>query len=173
MDDCFFSSRMADLFSIWSGKLFFNHIQPDRDWLIEARGYFEGTRIDFSVEASTQRSPADVYNRFCADPNDDELDLGFHKTHVPLRLAQYGTEQLVSRSQAKRVLARFDRFREVLADYTEVPFIGQAFADEVYRVFAMQHPQVRIISINACRQVQQMINLAMNRELPGQKHLFE
>jgi anti-sigma regulatory factor (Ser/Thr protein kinase) len=169
----FFSSRMADLFSIGSGKLFFNHSGPDNDWLLESRGDYIGTRVDFSVDASTKRTPAEVYNEFCATPGEEEPGMAFRKTHVPLRLAQFGTDQLVSRSQAKRVLARFDRFSEVLIDFTGVPFIGQAFADEIFRVFAKQHPHVSIIPMAACREVMQMIQLARNPDLPSQQRLFE
>jgi anti-sigma regulatory factor (Ser/Thr protein kinase) len=156
----FFTSRMVDIFSLWSGSLFFHHIQPDSDWLIEAREPFNGTCVEFTVGTSTERTPADVYNEFCSLPGDEQSGMAFRKTHVPLRLAQYGNEQLVSRSQAKRVLTRFDRFVEVLLDFTGVEFIGQAFADEVFRVYPAAHPGVSILPINASRQVLQMIHLA-------------
>jgi hypothetical protein len=35
--------------------------------------------------------------------------------------------------------------------------IGQAFADEVFRVFANDHPNIEILSINANDDVKQMI----------------
>ncbi len=87
-------------------------------------------------------------------------DYGFTKTVVPVRLAQYGEDKLVSRSQAKRLLARVDRFRTVLFDFKVVESIGQAFADEIFRVFAQEHPDIEIIPMNASVQVQQMINAA-------------
>lgn len=43
-------------------------------------------------------------------------DYGFTKTHVPLELAKHEGEQLVSRSQARRLLARVDQFKEVWLD---------------------------------------------------------
>ena len=87
-------------------------------------------------------------------------DYGFTKTVVPVRLAQYGEDKLISRSQARRLLARIDRFRSVLFDFKAVETIGQAFADEIFRVFAQGHPEIEIIAINATVQVQQMINAA-------------
>ena len=54
---------------------------------------------------------------------------------VPVDLARYGDDNLVSRSQARRLLARVDRFRTVVLDFKGVDAIGQAFADEVFRVF--------------------------------------
>lgn len=98
--------------------------------------------------------------------------MAFSKTHVPLRLAQYDREQLVSRSQARRVLARFDRFAEALLDFNGVNFIGQAFADEIFRVFAKKHPEIKIVPINACRQVQQMIEMAQDPASHLQLQMF-
>jgi uncharacterized protein (DUF1330 family) len=90
-----------------------------------------------------------------------DQDYGFTRTHVPVALARYGTENLISRSQAKRLLARFDRFKEVILDFKDVPMIGQAFADEVFRVFPNQHPHTRLHSIHAVPEVERMIRRAL------------
>jgi hypothetical protein len=66
-------------------------------------------------------------------------------------------EKLVSRSQAKRVANRFERFKRVELDFTGVDEIGQAFADEMFRVFATAHPGIRITPIHACPAAAQMI----------------
>ena len=73
-----------------------------------------------------------------------------------MRLAQYGDEQLVSRSQAKRLIARFDRFKKVILDFKGVQEIGQAFADELFRVYANEHRDVELIPDNMTDQVQRM-----------------
>ncbi|MEE8469856.1 MAG: STAS-like domain-containing protein, partial [Dehalococcoidia bacterium] len=62
-----------------------------------------------------------------------------------------------SRSQAKRVLARFDRFKEIMLDFDQVEFIGQAFADEIFRVFKNAHPDIKIFPIGANEDVEKMI----------------
>ena len=100
---------------------------------------------------NTSRTTQEIFNKFSDD------DYGFTKTVVPVRLAQYGNEQLVSRSQAKRLLIRIDRFKTVLFDFKDVEAIGQAFADEVFRVFAQQHPNMELVPINANDAVTQMI----------------
>lgn len=41
----------------------------------------------------------------------------------------------VARSWARKVLFGLDKFKVVVMDYEHVPTIGQAFADEIYRVF--------------------------------------
>ena len=85
----------------------------------------------------------------------------FDKTEVPLRLAQHEGEKLVSRSQAKRVSHRFERFRHVILDFEGVAEIGQAFADELFRVFAAEHPNVRLIPVNTAPAVAQMVSRAL------------
>ena len=53
----------------------------------------------------------EVFDRY-SDQESDDYD--FSRTHVPLALAKYGKDQLVSRSQAKRVLARFESLAQGL-----------------------------------------------------------
>ena len=79
------------------------------------------------------------------------------KTVVPVRLAQHEGEKLVTRSQAKRVAQRFERFKEVVLDFEGVAEIGQGFADELFRVFAKAHPDVRLRPINTSEAVTQMV----------------
>lgn len=74
-----------------------------------------------------------------------------------MNLAQYGNDKLISRSQAKRVVARLDLFKTILFDFTGVPTIGQAFADEIFRVFANEHPNIALLPIHANSEVQRMI----------------
>jgi hypothetical protein len=71
-------------------------------------------------------------------------------------LPLWGYEQLVSRSQAKRLITRFDRFKTVILNFTGVQEIGQAFADELFRVYANTHPDVELIPENMTAPVKQM-----------------
>jgi anti-sigma regulatory factor (Ser/Thr protein kinase) len=155
----FFTSRMFDEFSILSGKLYFKHFEPDNDWLLEdTEEVHQGTDILMKISTSSNRTTKEVFDRFTA-----EGDYGFSKTHVPVFLARYGDENLVSRSQAKRLLARFERFREIILDFNDVDSIGQAFADEIFRVFVSQHPNNYLYHINANEQVTAMIKRARHR----------
>ena len=56
------------------------------------------------------------------------------------------------------MIARVDRFKTVVLDFEKVKTIGQAFADETFRVFAAEHPQVALVAIKATEPVQQMIS---------------
>lgn len=149
----FFSSRMFDEYSILSGEVFLLHaFDSDEDWILENSKYRNGTFISMKLKNTTARTTQEVFNQFSDD------DYGFTKTVVPVRLAQYGNEQLVSRSQAKRLLIRIERFKTVLFDFKGVEAIGQAFADEVFRVFAQQHREMEILPLNTNDSVRRMIN---------------
>ena len=148
----FFSSRMFDCFSITSGSVSFSHqAKAPEDWILEtdASG---GTTVRMELGNHTSRSVNKVFKQFTTGD-----DFGFTKTVVPVRLAQYGDDNLVSRSQAKRLIARFEKFRTVVLDFKGVALIGQAFADEVLRVFPLAHPEVELVPLNANKEVSQMI----------------
>jgi anti-sigma regulatory factor (Ser/Thr protein kinase) len=156
----FFTSRMVDEFYIISGEVSLSHSYgKDEDWIMENKENHPGTWISMKLKNNTSRTAKEIFDKFTTD---DEY--GFSKTVVPVRLAQYGTEKLVSRSQAKRLLERVDRFKIVLFDLTEVESIGQAFADEVFRVFSNLHPDTNIIPINANDTVMQMIKRAKTHD---------
>ena len=155
----FFASRMFDKFSIMAGKLLFSHFEPDNDWLLEnTHEIHKGTAIQMFIDTQSNRTTQQVFDQFTVAG-----DYGFSKTQVPVFLARYGNENLVSRSQAKRLLARFERFKEILLDFDNVDSIGQAFADEIFRVFASEHPTIHLYFTNASKQVEGMIIRAMKQ----------
>jgi anti-sigma regulatory factor (Ser/Thr protein kinase) len=166
----FFCSRLFDRFQIRSQELLFHHSTKTDDWLLDAGGKeFHGTRVTMELLRPSTTKMEEVFARFSSGPD----DYRFAKTHVPLRLATFGDEPLLSRSSAKRVLARVDRFDEVLLDFSGVRSVGQAFSDEIFRVFANAHPKVELIAINANEQVTQMIRRAQAaRRETGQLDLF-
>jgi len=145
----FFTSRVFDRFRILSGGLFFFHATLNNDWLLESEDVTKGTLVVLEIHPRSPRTLKSVFDYYTA--HDDEY--GFTRTLVPVTLARYGDENLVSRSQAKRLLARFDRFREVVLDFTGVGTIGHAFADEIFRVYTRQYPQVHLVPINTNQQV--------------------
>lgn len=148
----FFTSRIFDWFAIVSGKLSFAHLVSDNDWLLEDKDIvFPGTLIHMRISLRSKRTTQQVFDKFTSD------DFSFTKTHVPVFLARYGDETLVSRSQAKRLLARFEKFKEIILDFDNVDSIGQAFADEIFRVFSSQNPNVHLVPVNTNKQVRNMI----------------
>lgn len=153
----FFTSRMLDNFRILSGGVFFTHeYGEEEDWILEHDHPSSGTSVLMRLANYTRRTTKEIFDEFASD----EHDYGFTKTVVPVRLARHGAEQLVSRSQAKRLLARIDRFTIVIFDFNAVETIGQAFADEIFRVFERSHPEIKLVAINTQKSVDQMINRA-------------
>lgn len=171
----FFASRMFDRFLIASGELVFDHDDAEPDDVLfdlgepEANGL--GTRVDMQISADSAKNSAEVFQAYSSGPD----EYAFAKTVVPVRLAKVGEDNLVSRSQAKRLLQRVDRFRCVVLDFADVTTIGQAFADEIFRVFANAHPEVELVNMHAVPEVQQMIRRAeaLRDEEGGQMSLLK
>jgi anti-sigma regulatory factor (Ser/Thr protein kinase)/biotin operon repressor len=152
----FFSSRMFDEFVIASGEVYFSHqFDEKEDWILQSSSASGGTLVRMVLHNHTSRTTKKVFDRFTSDD-----DYGFTKTVVPVKLMRYGDDNLVSRSQAKRLLSRFDRFRTVVLDFSGVASVGQAFADEVFRVFTAKHPSVEIVPIHVSSEVKRMISRA-------------
>lgn len=155
----FFTSRMFDRFAIHSAGLVFDHdATGPEDALFDADEAedLSGTSVHMDIALGSTRTAKQVFDEFSSGPD----EYAFAKIVVPVRLARVGDENLISRSQAKRLLRRVDRFRCVMLDFEGVSSIGQAFADEIFRVFADQHPEVELVAIHALPEVQQMIRRA-------------
>jgi hypothetical protein len=152
----FFTSRMFERFSIGSGSLVYLRARKDdSDWLIEVddvedRNY--GTGVEMMISTNATWTTGQVFRQYMGDT------VRFRRTHVPVKLGKYPGEQLVSRSQAKRILARFEQFSEIMLDFDGVEDIGQPFADEIFRVFQTAHPEIILKAIGANNDVRQMID---------------
>jgi hypothetical protein len=144
---------MFESFVILSGGVFFSHDYGEQeDWVLEADKEGSGTNVWMKLYNHTGRTTKKVFDQFSSGD-----DYGFHKTVVPAKLAKYGNENLISRSQAKRLLARVELFKIVVFDFSGVDTIGQAFADEIFRVFANQHPDIQLLTTKANSEVKRMI----------------
>jgi anti-sigma regulatory factor (Ser/Thr protein kinase) len=161
----YFTSRMFDKFSILSGNLYYTRMRRDDEaWLIETKdrqSHTVGTKIFMTISKRAVRTTQEVFEAYQGD------NLSFRKTHVPVKLALYPGEQLVSRSQAKRVLARFGNFSEVMLDFAGVDEIGQPFADEIFRVFRNAHPETELVTLSTNEKVKAMINYVKSADRPS------
>lgn len=151
----FFTSRAFDNFCIESGDLFFTHTDGEKnDWLLHGDEVLSGTRVSMRISLDSSRTLKSVFDAFTGD---EEEDFAFNKTVVPIKLALYEDERWVSRSQGKRILNRVEKFKTVLLDFDGVDSIGQAFADEVFRVFSKQHPDIQLIPVHHNEDIRRMI----------------
>jgi anti-sigma regulatory factor (Ser/Thr protein kinase) len=148
----FFTSKVADRFAIESGTLRWDVDNVRSDVAVGEVPRRRGTRVRFEAAAKVRRKLADVFAAFT-----DELE--FAKTRVVIKLFAIGV-RFVSRSEARRVAAGLDRFREVVFDYRGVEEVGQGFADQLYRVWGTAHPGIKLSSVGANRAVAFMLRRA-------------
>jgi anti-sigma regulatory factor (Ser/Thr protein kinase) len=152
----FFTSKIADLFQLESFEYrlridnnirdtFFEELKPSKN----------GTRVIFNIAINSKKHLSDVFNKFVTNPGEP----GFNKTEILVRLFTQGTIY-ISRSQARRILHGLDKYESIVLDYDKVSTVGQAFADEIYRVFKTSHPDIKIESVNTIEPVKFMIDRA-------------
>jgi anti-sigma regulatory factor (Ser/Thr protein kinase) len=146
----FFTSKMLDAFDISSGGVHFTSVSPMKNT--------KGTAIWMKLRNASDRSRKEVYDAYTSPEN----NYAFDRTVVPVKMAEHNENDLISRSQAKRLLLRIDRFRTVVLDFKNVNQIGQAFADEIFRVFTRRHPGVEVQFINSNEGISNMIRRAQS-----------
>jgi len=157
----FFVSRMFDDFIVYSERLFFSPNDTSVELLPNSMIEVGGTTVSMGISTLSDRTLREIFDHYTAD----DFEYTFSKTDVPVVLATFGDENLVSRSQARRLLARFHEFDEVSLDFRNVDLIGQAFADEIFRVYARNNPDIEIITINTNEQIEKMIRRVRSRVL--------
>lgn len=156
----FFTSKIADVFLLESFEyrlrvdnlikdVFFEELKPSK----------KGTRVVFTISNSSIKHLSDVFNKFVVNPGEP----GFNKTEILVRLFTQGTIY-ISRSQARRILFGLDKYESIVLDYDKVSTVGQAFADEIYRVFKNNFPNIKIESRNMIEPVKFMVERAENNK---------
>jgi len=150
----FFTSKIADIFILES---FGYRLRVDniiQDVFIEKVDQkTKGTKVIFRVNKESKKHLSGLFKKYQTNAN----TLGFDKTEIMVKLYIMGTIY-ISRSQARRILAGLEEFQSIILDFDKVPTIGQAFADEIFRVFKSKYPKKVITPINMNEAVQFMIN---------------
>ncbi len=133
----FFSSKVADRFELLANGhvLLIDNGRDDVAVLASERA--TGTRAVAIFHRPIRKRLVDVFAEYTDDHE-------FSRTRTVVRLFGIGLD-FVSRSEARRLMHGLDRFREVVLDFDRVPGIGQGFADEIFRVFARAHPDVKLV----------------------------
>ena len=153
----FFVSKMLAQFAIWSENTVYAYRCGDRHRFVQSHliSYYTrlegiGTMAVMKLDNDTKRTSREVFDTYAP------LEEGFVKTEILLReMCPLGDP--VARSQARRILRRLDEFKEVVFDFRGIDFMGQGFADEVFRVFQNRHPDITLTVVNANASVQGMI----------------
>ncbi|MFW5876717.1 MAG: STAS-like domain-containing protein [Myxococcota bacterium] len=151
----FFVSKAVDELEIQSGGVRWIVDNRREDMAVGATDVDDGTRVRVRVARQPKRALREVFDEFTEDCE-------FAKTRIVVRLFEAGTE-FVSRSEAKRLLHGLERFREVVLDFSGVRLVGQGFCDEIFRVWARAHPEVRIVPARMIEPVEFMVRRALRR----------
>ncbi|MCG2688054.1 DUF4325 domain-containing protein [Candidatus Parcubacteria bacterium] len=147
----FFTSKAADVFILESFSLRLRIDNIIKDVFVEETQPTKGTRVIFEISLNSKRHLNDIFKQYT-----NPASYAFDKTEIHIKLYTMGTIY-VSRSQARRVLNNLDKFKTVILDFDQVPTIGQAFADEIFRVFAQKHPEIQIVPENMNEAVNFMV----------------
>ncbi|HHE3599933.1 STAS-like domain-containing protein [Pasteurella multocida] len=63
----------------------------------------------------------------------------------------------MARSQAKTLVKTLPHQGNIQIDFKDVQIVGQGFADQLFRVFKNEHPNVNLIPINMSEDVEFMV----------------
>jgi anti-sigma regulatory factor (Ser/Thr protein kinase) len=153
----FFTSRVLDRFAAISDGKIFTHDKFTDDLrnledisILKNWKDKKGTIIYMELSNFSNKILREVFDMF------SDEDGGFTRTRIPVKNI-YETYP-VSRSQAKRLCHRFDKFQEVELDFEGISEIGQGFAHELFVVFQNAHPDVKLIPLNTSEEIRKMIN---------------
>jgi anti-sigma regulatory factor (Ser/Thr protein kinase) len=135
----FFTSKVVRRFRLESGKLAWLVDNQANDRAVQVLDRpVRGTRIVLTFTPGEIPELQSVFQAW-TDAESGE----FNVTRTTVRLAAHG-KALISRSEAKRIVAGLEKFAVVELDFTGVDVVGQGFADEVFRVFSNAHPRIRL-----------------------------
>jgi anti-sigma regulatory factor (Ser/Thr protein kinase) len=153
----YFTSKVADTFTLEShGLRLLVDNELDDVFVEELPRHQSGTRVRFRIDTKSKRHLSEIFRKYQTDPGDH----AFNQTEIRVKLFTIGTVY-VSRSQARRVMAGLDKkFQTVILDFDQVQTIGQAFADEIFRVYRNRHPEMTISAVHTAPAVQFMIDRA-------------
>ena len=140
----FFTSKAADRFVLESFgyRMIVDNTIPDI-FFQEGKQIHRGTRVVFTIARASDRHLNKIFEKYQSKPG----SYAFDKTEIQVRLFTMGTVY-VSRSQASRILIGLEKFKKIILDFDRVPNIGQAFADEIFRVFQIRYPKIHIEAVN-------------------------
>lgn len=150
----FFTSKAADRFILESHRkrLIVDNIIGDV--FVEDCRFRKGTHVSFEIKAKSSKDLTQIFHDYTGEK------FQFDRSSIAVKLFASG-DAYISRSQAKRLLHSMESFRRVTLDFIGVPTVGQAFADEIFRVFKKGHPEIEITAENCNENVDFMIKRAL------------
>lgn len=154
----FWTSKIADFFRLRSYDYSLLIDNAIKDYTIAINeDSVKGTEVLFEVDAHTDMSLEKFFGQYMSEEN----DYAFDTTVIHVNLYRSG-EVWISRSQARRVLTGLNRYKKVILDFGGVELVGQAFCDEIFRVFRYKHPEIQLEPVNMSKSVEMMVRRALS-----------
>jgi hypothetical protein len=153
----FFTSKVVDRFVLEANGLRWTADNVVRDQAVGEVPAFAGTHVRWDLASSTGRTLRQVFDAY-TDPD----TFAFSRSRATVRLFESG-DAFISRSEARRLSTGLERFEEVVVDFQGVREVGQGFVDELFRVWASQHPDVRLVPANMSSVVEAMVRRGLAR----------
>lgn len=151
----FFCAKLSDIFDLHANNAAFQQRDWQRDqWQSGRPACRLGSSIYAAIRLDTDRTLDEVLRRYSADG----AGYGFDRTVVPLKLITRENAGLESRAQARRVASRLADFRRVELDFDGMADVGHGFADELFRVYGRQHPELTLVPVNMAPRVRALID---------------
>jgi excisionase family DNA binding protein len=145
----FFTSKVVDAFVLDANGLRWTVDNLRGDQAVGLTDRIYGTLVRCELDAQLSRSTSEVFAAY-------SIDHDFARTRAVVQLFSIGV-RFISRSEARRLLAGLERFRDVMIDFRGVQEVGQGFVDEVFRVWPSQHPDVTVRPVNMVGPVEAMV----------------
>ena len=146
----FFTSKLMDSFFILSDGKIFTTSKFEDDNIIDMKTALNGTCVFMSLSNFTNKTTKEIFDQYSDD------DGGFVTTKIPLKHI-FDTAP-VSRSQAKRICNRLEKFSEAILDFDGIEWMGQGFAHQIFVVFHNAHPNIALLPQNMNDSVASMYN---------------
>jgi len=159
----FFSSKAVSRFRLESQAVAWIVDNVIGDSAIGRSDVRRGTLVTLTVVRGHTPPLKDVFDTY-TDPE----TLRFSKTRTTVKLGAHGAA-LMSRSEARRIVERLASFTHAVLDFSGVDVVGQGFCDEVFRVFARDHPEVALDPVGMNDTVAFMVQRARARPLPDDR----
>ncbi|MEA2023182.1 MAG: DUF4325 domain-containing protein [Actinomycetota bacterium] len=150
----FFTSKAVDRFVLAANGIEWTIDNVVGDIAVGESNKGHGTAIGLSHDPRSGRTLESVFGEYTSGYD-------FDTSRVIVKLFEHG-DSFVSRSEARRVAVGLERFRVVIVDFDGIRRVGQGFVDELFRVWASSHPNVRIEQVNMNPAVEFMVRRGLD-----------
>jgi DNA-binding transcriptional ArsR family regulator len=145
----FFTSKCVSLFELESTGFIWVVDNRRDDQALGTSEINAGTHVHLEVDRRTTQVLGNVFAEYSEG-------LAFNRSRAVVSLFEYG-ELFVSRSEAQRIADGLERFEVVVIDFRDVRLVGQGFVDQLFRVWAREHPEVELQPVNMNEAVEFMV----------------